>query len=269
MNQPNSIGRLAVATLLPVFGLFVLRLILVSLPMIKNAGPMGDSGITPLLLVKAVIDTSIYFLILRFCWATSEYLKAESPQWVELTSVIVLVGFALVSTLAYSGYERLMFALAPAQMELYNWVFLAAVLIPVGMIIVIVVRRMDFFTELVLGGIQRTPQSAMQAAAGAYSAPHGSPQPPSPPPPNPNDSEGSALRNRVNALQQTVASALVAAQQLKAQGRLGSDLLESPQKMQGYLGGAVQSLANGDLTSAKGFADWAEYEASRLLQAGR
>ena len=268
MNPSNSIGRLAVATVLPVFGLFILRLILVSLPMIKNAGPLGDTGVAPLLLVKAVIDTLIYVLIFRFCWASGEVLKIERPHLAELAAVLMLSGFALVATLAYSGYERLMLALAPTQMELYNWLFLAAVLFPVGMIIVLVVRRMDFYTDIVFGGIQRMPQAAMTGPGAGPAVPFGA-APPNVPPPAVQNAEDAALRNRVNQLRQIVSSALSTAQQLQTQGRMSGELAESPQKMQGYLDGAIQSLANGDLKSAKGFADWAEYEASRLLQAGK
>jgi hypothetical protein len=36
--------------------------------MIKNAGPLGETGLTPLVLLKGSIDTVIYLLILRFSW---------------------------------------------------------------------------------------------------------------------------------------------------------------------------------------------------------
>lgn len=42
------------------------EVILASLPMIKNAGSLGQTGLTPLVLLEGSIDTAIYFLILRF-----------------------------------------------------------------------------------------------------------------------------------------------------------------------------------------------------------
>src|SRR5260370_11367719 len=93
----QAIGRLAVATIVPVFGLFVLRLILASLPMIKNAGMIGDLGITPSVLVKASIDTVIYFLVIRFGRACSQQIKARRPHLADIATVVVRACGALMA----------------------------------------------------------------------------------------------------------------------------------------------------------------------------
>lgn len=269
----EHISRLAVATIVPIFALFVLRLILASLPMIKNAAPIADLGVTPLLLIKAAIDTVIYFLILRFALVSSGYIKGIRTHLEEVANIVTLAGCALVATLAYSGYELLVGSLAPTQMEVYNWVFLGAVLTPIALIVMIVVRRMDFFSNLLFGKLSQ----ATAMPAGVYSAgqaagvnpgfsPAWSPAPPQGMPPGVDPAQ-EQLRARVTAIRSQVNSAKEAAERLQSAGKLNAELAESASKMMSYLDGAVQSLEGRDLNAAKGFADWAEYEATRVLSA--
>ena len=262
----QNISRVFIATIIPVFGLFVLRLILASLPMIKNAGSIGDTGVTPLLLIKASLDSVAYFLVIRFCFAVSEQLKALRPHLSEIATIILLAGCALVATLAYSGYEGLMAALAPAQMEVYNWLFLATVLAPIAMIVVLVTRRLDFFTSLLFGKLNEATAMPVAYAAAAGAPGAGRPMPPAGPPPGA-DPAMLQMRERVNAISQQMAAAREAAEKLRSRGQLQGELAESTAKMHGYFDGAMQSLEGRDLAAAKSFADWAEYEASRLLQA--
>jgi len=263
-SQPRTNGlsqhmtRLMVATVIPIFGLFLLRTVLAALPMIRNAGPIGDLNIAPLVMVKAAIDTVIYFLILRCSMGASQILKSARPHLAEIGTMILLAGCALVAVLAYSGYEVLMASLAPAQMEAYNWIFLAVVLTPIAVIVVMVTRRLDFFSNLVFGKLN-------EAVA----------QPPAGRPPvgaSPSSAANEAeqrMQARVQTLSGKVSQAGEAVDRLRTQGRLSAELAESSLKVHEYLLGAQQSLANRDLDAAKGFADWADYEASRLLMAAQ
>ena len=265
----QSVSRMFVGTLIPVMGLFVLRLVLVSLPMIKNAGPIADLGVTPLLLIKAALDTTIYFLIMRFAIGASQQIKLMRPHLLEIANIVMLAGCALVATLAYSGYEALFASLAPTQMEVYNWLFLAIVLIPIVLIVVIATRRLDLFTELMFGKI-----SSAVAAPQPASQPAWNPPPPAPaalpPPPALQpvmDPAEQQIRGRMESVQQIVGSARQTAERLNARGGLQGDLAESFTKMESYLVGAVKSVDRGEWDKAKGFADWAEYEANRILTA--
>jgi small-conductance mechanosensitive channel len=260
----QSIARLFLSTLIPVFGLYLLRLILASLPMIKNAGPIADLGVTPLILIKSALDTVVFFLIIRFALGASQQIKTARPHWDEIGNLAVLVGAALVAVLAYNGYEALAASLMPAQLEVYNWVFLVIVLIPVALVVIIVTRRMDFFTELMFGKLSAavaTPQSSY-AAPPVWGA-----APPQGPPPS-FDPVEQQTNERVAAVQQKVALARQTAERLRARGMVNGDFNEAVTKMEGYLDGAVKSRDKRDWTSAKGFADWAEYEASRIVAAG-
>jgi len=261
----QTVSRIFVATLIPVFGLFILRLVLASLPMIKNAGTIGDLGLTPLVLMKASLDTVIYFLIIRLCIALNDAIRTLRPHLGEIASVILLSGCALVATLAYSGYEVLFITLAPSQSELYNWIFLAIVLAPIAMIVVIVTRRLDFFTNLMFGKLNEVathPQSFAAAPAG-YA---GTPLPPAAPPPPPAAiNAGREIQDRVNAVAKSVKSAQVEADRLRARNALDVLKAESAEKMHAYLDGALTAIAQSDWDGARHFADWAEYEASRLL----
>lgn len=247
-------SRLFVATIIPVFGLFILRVILAALPMIKNAGPLGDTGLTPLVLIKASLDTVIYFLIIRLCLACSQEIRQRRPHLAEIASVVLLAGCALVATLAYTGYELLFTTLAPAQAELYNWIFLAIVLAPIAMIVVIVTRRLDFFTSLMFGKLNEV---ATQPQAFAAARPPAGPAPSLDP--------AKEIRDRVEIVQKKVAKANAEARRLRAADALSAQTAESATKMQGYLEGAVTAIAQQDWAGARHFSDWAEYEAGRVL----
>ena len=263
--------RLFVATIIPVVGLFFLRLVLASLPMIKNAAPISDLNVTPLVLIKAALDSVIYFLILRFAWSASEQLKSLRPHLTEIASVILLTGCAVVATLAYSGYEILMASLAPGQMDVYNWLFLAIVLVPVALIVIIATKRMDLFTELLFGKLSSAvaaPQMHMQSAAAAGAqADWRSAGPPAGAPPAAADSGDQQMRHRMTVIQQQAASARQAADKLRARGALSGETAESLSKMEGYLDGAAKNVERHDWVKAKSFADWAEYEANRIVTA--
>jgi hypothetical protein len=274
-SRPNdglapTVSRLFIATLIPVFGLFILRVILGALPMIRNAGPIGDLGITPFLLIKAVLDTVIYFLVITFCFATSREIRNMQPHLTEIASIVLLAGCALVATLAYSGYEVLFAVLAPSQSDSYNWIFLAIVLAPIGMIVVIVTRRLDFFTNLMVGKLNQVamqPQ-AFSAAAGS-SGPESTPSPQPPPGPAPELDPMKEVRGRLDAVERKVASARVEAERLRARNALTSQAADSASKMQSYMEGAVASIDQRDWAGARHFADWAEYEATCVLATGK
>ena len=66
-----AVSRLFLSTIIPIFGLFFLRLVLASLPMIKHAAPISELNVTSLILIKAALDSVIYFLIIRFVLLTT------------------------------------------------------------------------------------------------------------------------------------------------------------------------------------------------------
>ncbi|HWZ30091.1 MAG TPA: hypothetical protein VNX18_02080 [Bryobacteraceae bacterium] len=75
------------------------------------------------------------------------------------------------------------------------------------------------------------------------------------------------LVERLAASGKLIASARQAVEGLRERGALTSELSESAAKMQAYLDGALQNLDRHDLDGAKHFADWADYEAGRVLAA--
>jgi DNA integrity scanning protein DisA with diadenylate cyclase activity len=208
-----------------------------------------------MLLIKATLDTVIYFLIIRFCLAASHEIRAVRPHLSEIANVVVLAGCALVSTLAYSGYQDVFAAVAPAQSELYNWLFLVIVLAPIAMIVVIVARRLDFFTNLMFGKLNAV---AIQQTAFAAA-----PQPP--PGPAPDLDTSREIRDRVSSIERKVESAKAEAEKLRARNALGTETADSVAKMQGYRDGALAAIEKEDWAGARHFSDWAEYEASRVL----
>ncbi len=265
-----AVSRLFLSTIIPIFGLFFLRLVLASLPMIKHAAPISELNVTPLILIKAALDSVIYFLIIRFVLGCSQHMKLLRPRWIELANIVVLAGCALVATLAYSGYELLCASLAPAQMEIYNWVFLAVVLIPVALIVIIATRHMDLFTEIMFGKLSAAvsvPQPMPGFAAPAAAQPAWNPPAPPPSAPPSVDFAEQQIRGQVASAQKCVVAARQTAENQRARGALNGESAESLGKMEGYLDGAVKSLDRRDWVEAKSFADWAEYEANRIVAA--
>jgi hypothetical protein len=94
------------------------------------------------------------------------------------------------------------------------------------------------------------------------------PPPPARQEPTPAPDPTRELAERLAASGKLIASARQAAEGLRARNALTSELSESAAKMQAYLDGALQNLDRHDLDGAKHFADWADYEASRVLAAG-
>lgn len=249
--------------IIPIFALIVLRLILSSLPMLKNAGPMGDTGVTPLALTKAAIDTAIYFLIVRFTWVGARTIRSARPHLTELATILSLAGFALVATLAYSGYEQLVLTFIPDSANIYNWTFLVLVLAPIGAIVVIITRRLDFFTNLLFGkmsgALQTPPPMVFAAATGAR--PAGAPptiQPAGTGPIEPLQQRLDAAAIRVSAAKEVISS-------FRTRGALPPDLADSAAKMDAYFEGATQNLQRHDALHVQHHHDWAEYEANRVL----
>lgn len=76
---------------------------------------------------------------------------------------------------------------------------------------------------------------------------------------------GELLRTRLAELEQQANAARQAADRLRARGALSDETAEALTKMEGYLEGAAKSIDRQDWVKAKGFADWAEYEAGRVL----
>src|SRR5215472_9778355 len=72
-------------------GLLVLRAILGSLPMLKNASAFGDSFMTPLVLAYMIVDTVILLVVLDFGITLGRELQARYEHIPDLSKLVSLV----------------------------------------------------------------------------------------------------------------------------------------------------------------------------------
>jgi hypothetical protein len=86
-------------------GLLVLRAILGSLPMLKNASAFGDSFMTPLVLAYMIVDTVILLAVLDFGINLARDLQARYEHIPDLSKLVSLATMLLVLLFAYRVYE--------------------------------------------------------------------------------------------------------------------------------------------------------------------
>lgn len=263
----QRLGRASVSFFVVAFGLIVLRLILTSLPMLKHAGLIGDTGIPVLVLVKALLDAGILALFLRYTFQASALVRQDRSDLGDVSTLILLLGGTITATFAYNSFQNLQFALAPEQGELYNWLFILIVLGLIAVAVVTVVRRLDFFTTLLYNGLSGSATApGMAPAMGGHGPPQGAPPPQGPPAQSP---ELAQFQVRSAAAGQRVASAQQHMERRQASGLpMDMQLHQSAVNMQTYFQGAHQSASRSDWAEAARGLDWAEYEAGRVMAAG-
>jgi hypothetical protein len=104
--RPGSeLGKKAVQLAITVVGLLLLRAILASLPVLKNASALDDSLISPLVMANAVIDTVIFVFLLGFGIDVGRYIRAKYAKLPELGQIVSLAVVAVVLWFAYRSYQ--------------------------------------------------------------------------------------------------------------------------------------------------------------------
>lgn len=85
--------------------LLVFRSILDSLPFLKNASVIGDTLLSPLVLVNAVIDTISLSVVLSFGLTGGRQIHQLGHRYTDLSRIISLGTIVIVLVLAYRVYE--------------------------------------------------------------------------------------------------------------------------------------------------------------------
>ena len=206
----------------------------------------------------------------------SDVIRTRRPHLTELATIVTLCGVALAGVVAYSGYEPLLGALAPEQGELYNWIFLALILIPAAVIVVLVIRNLEYFNDSILRQFsarsdRSTSNAPFHPPIGQFpSSPFQAASPQGAPPSltvAPSDFEQLCQRTEKTAAR--VSAARSAAEALTRTGALRGELSASAAKMEGYFQGAQVSLTQQQFPQTANYLDWADYEANRLLAASK
>jgi len=102
---PPNLGKKFVRLAVSVVGLVILRKILGSLPMLKNASAIGDTLLSPLVLTYAVVDTVILLLLLDFGMSLGRDIQVKNEKFADLGKIISRLTLIVVLALAYNAYE--------------------------------------------------------------------------------------------------------------------------------------------------------------------
>lgn len=113
-----ELGKRVIRVGVAVIGLLILRAILGALPMVKNASPISNSLLTPLVLADAVVDTVIFLLILSFGVGLGRTIQAGYTRLPDLGKMVSLATVAVVLLLAYGSYETVVACLVESPSDI-------------------------------------------------------------------------------------------------------------------------------------------------------
>jgi len=103
-SDPN-VGRKPLLSAANLLGLVILRAILGSIPIVRNASPFGDSLMTPLLLSYVIVDTVMLVVIVDFGTTLARYVQVKYQDFPDLRKVTLLATAFLGLAIAYRIYE--------------------------------------------------------------------------------------------------------------------------------------------------------------------
>lgn len=147
VSMAGQVGRKLVGLIVSVIALTIIRSVLGTLPVLRNAAPIGESGITALMIQQAVLDTLILAALLRFGFHLSAILRAGSTVFPESGPLWNLIIITLVVAAAQNAYSGLAGALLRENAQIYGWVFLVLTLLPLSCAVVLAAWKVDALTE--------------------------------------------------------------------------------------------------------------------------
>src|SRR6185437_7049575 len=118
-SDPN-VGKKPLLFAANLLGLVILRAILCSIPIVKNASPFGDSLMTPLLLSYVIVDTVMLAVIVDFGTMLARYVQARYESIPDLRKVTLLATAFLGLAIAYRIYEMPTACLVVRRTELLS-----------------------------------------------------------------------------------------------------------------------------------------------------
>ncbi len=147
VSLAGQVGRRIVSLVVSIVVLVFIRSVLASLPVLRNAQAIGDSGITPVMIVQVVVDTLILAALLRFGFQLSATVRAGSQSFPESGTIWNLFIITLVAACAQGVYSEVGQALLRENFPLYGWVFLVMILLPLACALVLAALKVNAITE--------------------------------------------------------------------------------------------------------------------------
>lgn len=101
----GSTGKKFIRFALSVMGLLILRGLLGALPMLKSASAIGDTLLSPLVLLNVAVDTVILLVILAFGLNLGQEIQTKAPKLSDMGRIISRATIVVVLIIGYKAYE--------------------------------------------------------------------------------------------------------------------------------------------------------------------
>ena len=101
----GSAGKKFIRFALSIVGLLILRGILGALPMLKSASVIGDTLLSPLVILYVAVDTVILLVILSFGLSLGQDIQTKAPKLSDIGRIITRATIVVVLVVAYKAYE--------------------------------------------------------------------------------------------------------------------------------------------------------------------
>lgn len=158
LQQSESFAKFMKPVIKLVIGLvslLIIRYIVSVIPMVKDARVSG-MPVTPLQIVRAVINTVILVVLLNFGRELKRVGRNIFQKFTEVGDVANMVVILITICIAYTVYDELVYRLLLRGR--YSWIypvfFLCIALIPIYLLGSTLYKNIDKFTELLAGKLQ-------------------------------------------------------------------------------------------------------------------
>jgi Short C-terminal domain len=101
----GSTGKKFIRFALSIVGLLILRGILGALPMLKSASVIGDTLLSPLVILHVAVDTVILLVMLAFGLSLGQDIQTKAPKLSDIGRIITRATIVVVLIVAYKAYE--------------------------------------------------------------------------------------------------------------------------------------------------------------------
>ncbi len=162
--QPKSarLVRALVRLAIGAFSLLLLRVIVPNLPMLTDAPRIPGVLLSYVSVGRAVIDTVIFVLLVKFGSELSLFAGETFPQIPDVGRLARLAVWVGTTVLAYTSYSDIAFALLRGETWIYSLAFLFIAGIPLVLLASMIYKNVDAISELVM-----KPMSGRQAESTA------------------------------------------------------------------------------------------------------
>ncbi|MCI0352349.1 MAG: hypothetical protein L0Z53_23265 [Acidobacteriales bacterium] len=165
----GQLARVATNLGIGVVGLVIVRLIVLSLPMFKDAGWIVENKLTVLAGAVIIVDAMLLTVLIRFAIEFRAYVVGRFPKIPGLGTMAANLVLLVTVGIAYTDFKPLMRAW-PSIKLVYLWGFFIAAAVLLVHMIVLLYQNRDGMAALILR--QPIPSSASEQSSKADESTH-------------------------------------------------------------------------------------------------